>query len=371
VCRAELIDPQTAVFWYKLFELTPTMYVTRALVGINVAVFVVMVASGVSLTNPTTEALWRWGANFGPKTLAGEWWRLLTCTFLHIGVIHLAFNMWVLTVSGRFVERMFGHVGFLLLYLISGLGGSLTSLIWHPDVTSAGASGAIFGIYGGLLGVVWRQSASIPAPALAGLKKSGIMFLVLNLVIGLSLPNIDLGAHLGGLVTGFFCGLVLSVPFTPEGAAQRPARNALTAVLGIVLVAGGVLLASAVLTDWANVERELERFGETERRLLDTYSAAQQRAAAGEITDAALTDVVERDVLPQWRDATARLAPYAQLSGPVGRRVTAWIDYMRLREEAWELFVRARREVDPAKAEQARQKFRRADETRQQLMSGR
>ncbi|MBN9119933.1 MAG: rhomboid family intramembrane serine protease [Planctomycetes bacterium] len=363
----EATDERTARFWLTLFGLTPHAYVTRALVGVNLAVFVAMIASGVSASNPTSEDLLRWGADFEPKTLDGEWWRIFTCVFVHIGVIHVAFNMWVLAVSGRLMERMLGNTGFLLLYLISGLGGSLASLLWHPDLVSAGASGAIFGIYGGLLGVLQKQYASIPTAALAGLKHSGVTFLVLNLILGLSQPNIDMAAHVGGFITGFFCGLLLSRPFTPEGAAGRPAQNILTAGLGAAAIVSGAMLVSAVRPSGAEAARELERFEATERRALDTYNAAVAKADRGEITDAALAAVVERDVLPEWRATRERLAAQTGTPDDLGKRVAALVEYMRLRQEGWELFVQSVRQGDAAKGERSREKHRLADEAAKRL----
>ena len=93
-----------------------------------------------------------WGANFGPKTMDGQWWRLFTSMFLHFGIIHIGFNMWVLWNVGRLVERLVGNFGFALLYVVSGLLGSVASLAWNPTTISAGASGAVFGVVGALIG---------------------------------------------------------------------------------------------------------------------------------------------------------------------------------------------------------------------------
>ena len=364
-------DEQAARFWLTLFELTPRVYVTRALVALNVIVFVVMVASGVSATNPTPQVLVRWGALFGPLTLDGEWWRLLTCTFLHIGVIHLLLNMWVLATGGPIVERMVGNVGFLLLYLISGLGGSLAALLWSPNVVAAGASGAVFGVFGALLGVLRKQRGSIPGAALAGLKNFGVSFLLVNLLFGFSVPNISMSAHAGGAATGFLCGLVLSQPFTPEGAAARARQNVLTGVMGAVAVVLGALLVSTFRTNEAEVDRDLERVAAVEQRVLDTYNAATARADRGEITELELAAIVERDVLPEWRSAIGRLAAHAQVPGPLGKHLAAVIGYMRLRQEGWELFVQAVREQSTAKGERSRDKHRLADEALKQLVLAR
>src|SRR5689334_18667309 len=119
---------------------TPAVYLSTLLVAANVAVYVLMVARGVHALSPTTDDLIRCGANYGPMTQAGQWWRLFTSAFVHIGLIHLAMNMIVLWTGGHLIERLFGQVSFAALYAISALGGSLTSVAIHPMTTSAGAS---------------------------------------------------------------------------------------------------------------------------------------------------------------------------------------------------------------------------------------
>ena len=141
------------------------------------------------LFSPRGETLVAWGANYGPLTLDGQWWRLLTCTFVHIGIIHIGLNMWVLWDIGQLVERLTGNVGFLLLYLLSGLFGSLASVYWNPEVLSAGASGAVFGAFGGLMGFVLLRGDSIPKSILGPLRNSGTSFLFYNLIFGFSITK--------------------------------------------------------------------------------------------------------------------------------------------------------------------------------------
>lgn len=367
------VDPDAerlAAFWRTLTELTPRVYVVWVLIAINVAVFVLMIASGVSATKPTVLQLLAWGANFGPDTLGGEWWRLLTCTFVHIGIIHIAMNMWVLAVVGPLVARMVGNVGFLLLYLIAGLGGSLASLLWNPDIASAGASGAVFGVYGALLGLLQQQRGAVPPAALAGLRSSGLGFLGYNLIFGLAQPNIDMAAHLGGLAVGYVCGLVLSRPFTPEGVAARPVRNVLTVWLGVVFVVIGALGASVRHAGTAQTQTELEHFAATEEKVLDAYKSAATKFDRGEMTDAALADLVERDVLAEWRDTRSRLAALKDLPAHQQGKVAEVIEYMRLRQEGWELLVQALREGNQEKMRQAQEKQRRAQEAVKRLTGG-
>jgi membrane associated rhomboid family serine protease len=223
------------------------------LVGLNAAVFVVMVLSGVSPSRPTTLSLVRWGAEFGPLTTSGEWWRMLTNTFIHIGIIHIAMNMYGLWQVGFLVERLLGNGRFLVTYLLAGLAGSYASLVVHPDVVSAGASGAIFGVFGALVGYLARHRGSIPKPMLKGLVNRSLTFVVLNLVLGLQIRGIDLAAHGGGFACGVLCALLLARPLTGTPATElarggtdgrgqgRPLdwRGPLLAlVVGLVILAG-------------------------------------------------------------------------------------------------------------------------------------
>jgi tetratricopeptide (TPR) repeat protein len=228
-------------FRRALAELTPRLLVTPALVAVNVLVFLAMVASGVGAFDPSPEALLAWGAGYTSLTARGEWWRLLTSNFLHFGLLHLAMNMWVLWDAGRLVERAFGNAGFLVLCLASGLLGSVTSHFFNPDIVCAGASGAVFGVYGALLGFLLRCRGSIPAKALQGLTKSGATFLAYNLLYGFTHQGIDVAAHVGGLGAGFLCGVAMALPLTREALAGRRVRTRLVAAGAAVLV----LLGSA------------------------------------------------------------------------------------------------------------------------------
>ncbi len=188
----------------------PTPVVTYTLIALNALVFVAMVLSGISLTNPTAEQVFAWGANYGPATMHGQWWRLLTACFLHFGIIHIALNMYVFYQVGPFTELLYGRAKYLALYILAGLGGSLLSLIIHPDIVSAGASGAIFGVYGGLLAFVAVRRSVFSKQGAQQLVKSSLIFIGINLVYGFSNPEIDLSGHIGGIITGFLVGCILA-----------------------------------------------------------------------------------------------------------------------------------------------------------------
>src|ERR1700687_782312 len=121
-----------------------SMVVTQAIFGLNVAVFVAMLLPG-------GQEIGALGANFGPATIGGEWWRLLTSVFVHGGLLHIAFNMWCLWNLGALCESLYGRWTYPAIYLICGVGASLASAAWHPHTPSVGASGAIFGLAGALI----------------------------------------------------------------------------------------------------------------------------------------------------------------------------------------------------------------------------
>lgn len=184
--------------------------VTIALIGINIAVYLAMVLRGISPISPTTLAMLNWGANYGPLTVHGQWWRLLTSTFLHFGIIHIGFNMFVLYQVGLFTEQLFGGPLYLLLYLFAGVGSSFLSLLLHPFVVSAGASGAIFGVYGALLAFLLVNRRSLVSEGVKSVTRSVFIFLGYNLIFGLADRHTDLTAHVAGLALGFLAGLPLA-----------------------------------------------------------------------------------------------------------------------------------------------------------------
>ena len=218
----------------------PHRYITLTILILNVAIFLAMVFAGVPFLSPTAAQVLPWGANFGPLTTSGEWWRLLTTCFLHSGVIHIAMNMFILFQIGFFTEMLFGSARYLLLYLFAGIGGNIAGLYFHPLVTGAGASGAIFGIYGGLLAFLLIRRGVVPREGALSIAKSAGIFLVYNLIYGLTSPTTDLVAHGAGLLIGFVVGCLYAWSLEPVPASLRNAR-----AVGVTLFAGIVTFAAA------------------------------------------------------------------------------------------------------------------------------
>lgn|GEM_PF-3149022 len=216
---------------------------TLALVAANLAVFVLTVVSGISPLQPTVQQLLRWGANWGPLSLGTQPWRLLTSNYLHIGIIHLFFNMWCLWNLGALAERVFDGWTYFLVYTLSGFGGSLASLWWHPMVIGAGASGAIFGLAGALIAALYLGKLPIPKEAIQKTLKSLLLFAGYNLFFGLS-AGIDNSAHLGGLLTGLAAGALLARFMPSPEEVWKSWRNKVLIAIALVLLAGAVYLRS-------------------------------------------------------------------------------------------------------------------------------
>ena len=217
---------------------------TYALLAINIVIFIAMVASGISFITPQPDQVLHWGADYGPYTLSGQYWRLITSMFLHFGIIHIFGNMWCLWSLGRLAEKLLGSMSLVGIYLMTGIGASLLSLSWNPMRVSAGASGAIFGIAGALISVLYFGKLGLQPEGVKKLLGYVVRFAFLNLLFGLQ-GHIDNMAHLGGLVTGLLIGFFLARTFN-SAPEERPARQRMIfAVSAVVLVALFVPVAKA------------------------------------------------------------------------------------------------------------------------------
>jgi membrane associated rhomboid family serine protease len=214
------------------------MPVTSVLVGLNVLVFALMTLFGVSPVSPEIEQLKTWGADWGPLTLtANQYWRILTSNYVHIGIIHIALNMWCLWNLGALAERIFDRWTYVLTYTACGIGGSIVGLWWSPTLVAAGASGAIFGIAGALIAALYLGRLPVPPSAIKATLRSLLSFAGYNLFFGAVVPGISNAAHLGGLVTGLGLGAVLA----PRLTAPPDERNSWRRL--VFIVAGGLLFA--------------------------------------------------------------------------------------------------------------------------------
>lgn len=180
--------------------------VTYIIMAICIVLFIMMEVFSGGSTNGST--LLKYGANLDVLVKEGEYYRLFTCMFLHIGIMHLACNMYSLYVVGREVESLFGKIKYIIIYVLSGIFGSIMSIAFTHNTISAGASGAIFGLLGALLyfGIHYRTYLG------DAIKRSVIPIIVINLLIGFFSEGIDLAAHIGGLVGGVLVAMMVGIP---------------------------------------------------------------------------------------------------------------------------------------------------------------
>lgn len=181
-------------------------YATSLILDLNILVFLIMVFSGVHLLYPNGSELLQWGANRRFETTGGEWWRLFTSMFLHGGFMHLFLNIYGLLIAAIFVEPLLGRKNYLILYILSGLCGSIASIWWYENTISVGASGAIFGLYGAILGLLLTNA--FPCEGKKGIFMMFGIYVGINLLVGLT-GGIDNAAHLGGLFSGALIGIML------------------------------------------------------------------------------------------------------------------------------------------------------------------
>lgn len=180
--------------------------VTYIIMAICIVLFIMMEVFSGGSTNSLT--LLKYGANLDVLVKEGEYYRLFTCMFLHIGIMHLACNMYSLYVVGREVESLFGKIKYIIIYVLSGIFGSIMSIAFTHNTISAGASGAIFGLLGALLyfGIHYRTYLG------DAIKRSVIPIIVINLLIGFFSEGIDLAAQIGGLVGGVLVAMMVGIP---------------------------------------------------------------------------------------------------------------------------------------------------------------
>jgi membrane associated rhomboid family serine protease len=172
--------------------------VTRALIALNVIVYLITAVQGNGINNPGGTLF----ANFwldGPDVAQGGWWRLITAAFLHASILHIGFNMYVLYAIGSHVEQYLGRARFLALYLVAGLAGSAGALVLTPLSVTVGASGAIFGMLGAWLIIEWQTTGRLAGNAMT--------WIVINLALSFAIANISIGGHVGGLIGGILVTL--------------------------------------------------------------------------------------------------------------------------------------------------------------------
>jgi membrane associated rhomboid family serine protease len=223
---------RTAVKTMRSIAVDPA--VTYALIAINVLVYVGTSTGGSALGGSSVGKVYIDFALDGPDVAAGDWWRLITSGFLHYGLLHIAMNMYILWWLGRELEPSLGHVRFAALYFASLLCGSFGALLLSPDTLTAGASGAIFGLFGAAFMIGRARGIDV--------MRNGIGPLIaFNLVFTFVVSNVSIGGHLGGLIGGGLAGAAIEYVGRRRGSPLP--GLAVCAVLGAAAVAGSFAVA--------------------------------------------------------------------------------------------------------------------------------
>jgi rhomboid protease GluP len=285
-----------------------------------------MLFKGVSFWEPAVEDLVTWGGNYYPLTASGEYWRLLTHLFVHIGVVHLAMNLYALYFIGTYLEPLAGRWRMLLLFVLTGLVAGVVSIWWSDNRVSAGASGGLFGLIGVLLALLVTGTAG--KEMRAALLTNLCIYAGINLVMGLQ-ENIDNAAHSGGLVSGFLLGLLVA------GEHRWPSVTRWLRTGGVALP---LLLITGFLLRYPFVKPFSYYAVMQEVAILDR-DASWPFSNIDDKSKQQMAGEMERVSIPKWTEATTLMQGVnpAQIDSPFRKMHVLLQDYMhmRLREAAF------------------------------------
>jgi membrane associated rhomboid family serine protease len=338
---------------------TGRLLVTPVLVAINVMVVAGILFSAGAIGDPDT--LLAWGGSLGPRTTNGEWWRLVTSTFVHAGTLHLLVNVAVLIQVGVVLERLAGRLAFAGVYVAGSVFAGLVNLSSHPLVATSGASAAIFGLYGLLLASVFWQlfqrraeepssdegdgegenddAASTAVMPLRWMKRIGAGAAIFFLYSALN--GFVHTAEWAALLAGVMSGLVLG-----RGVGGEEPKTSRAAA--VMAVAAAIAIAFAVpLRGIADVKPEIVNVFATEERTVAVYRDASDAFARGRLTADALAQLAERTILFELQAADARLAALKNVPPEQQALVADARAYLRLRGESWQARAAAIRKTNP------------------------
>ena len=315
----------------SLFVPRKGYFITPLLVDINIAVFMLMAHSGASPFSPDIQTLLNWGANVRSLTLDGQWWRIITCCFVHIGIFHLLLNMYALLYIGVLLEPQLGRGRFATAYLLTGIMASVASLYWHENTVSAGASGAIFGMYGVFLALL--TTSLIKKTSRNALLISIGIFVGYNLLYGMR-GGVDNAAHVGGLVSGMIIGYLYYPGLRKPG---RPALLYSTIAVAILLVVATSILAfEKIPNDYGVYERKMHSFAGYEKKALDVV-----RHLTNDTSRNAQFHAINDSGIFYWDQCLRVLDEASRLNIPMQakKRTDALIRYCNLRIQSYRYFA--------------------------------
>lgn len=338
--------------------------VTLVLLAGNILIFLAMLAYGASLWHTSTAVPLAWGANFGPATQDGQWWRLGSAMFLHFGIVHLALNMWALWDVGRLLEQVYGSWRFLLLYLGSGVIGNLLSLVIQGNqAVSGGASGAIFGLYGALVLFLWRERRQVEPGEFRWMFGAASVFIVFALVMGQLITGIDNSAHVGGLLSGALLGVGLSRPWTWNSPRNRKLRFAALALVALA-VAGMMAFVPAPsyrLGEEMMARAAISRFLLLDQRVSQEWESILGKGQEKRLGFDQLADQIDSAVTSAYLESFEDLsALHLDTAAPSARALEIMRRYAELRSNASQALSEGLRNRDAAQIRAALQTARHA-----------
>jgi rhomboid protease GluP len=321
---------EATAFKLHLREVTPRVWLVPTIIAVDVALYMLMVYGRGDRNLPFEGSLIWWGGNFGPKTLGGQPWRLLTYAFLHAGRVHLIANMVALVSVGVAVERIYGQLRLAVICLCAAVCGGLASALVHPQLVSVGASGVVFGVYGALLVFLLRRRKAVSILVLSTPSWVIGCLMAYNVWNGATDPSVDFAAHVGGLLGGLVAGAWLVQPLDAPRApgGRRPgiavaALAALSVVTVIVLPRPPDLLATIL------------EFGEVESRVVDEYNTLADQSGQGALTAADFAAKIDAAIVPPWHEARLRLIVPKRWTESERKRVDRMAEYAEAREQQW------------------------------------
>ncbi|HEX5127263.1 MAG TPA: rhomboid family intramembrane serine protease [Rhodocyclaceae bacterium] len=333
--EAEFID--------ALHARMPRVPVTLTIILLCVLVYLVEAIAGHSLWTIPSNVLLSLGANFAPAVQSGEAWRLVASMFLHGSPLHIGLNMWALWQIGQLAERLYGRLGFVLIYLGAGLMGSLASDWWKAGTVSVGASGAIFGAGGALLAYVIVQRGAMPLTILRELRSGVLAFIGYSLIAGFVIPGIDNGAHIGGLLGGTLLGAGLARPVhEPLRAMWRHAQAWLAILFSVAVGAALWHTAPQVAKTYQQhigFEQVAHDFGLRELGLEQQLQTIMAALKARQLSPHEAANQLNDELAVSWEKQVERLATEDVPLADVSRRQML-VEYAVLRRDAIRLLAR-------------------------------
>lgn len=338
--------------------------VTLGLLASNIVVFLITLAYGAGLWHNSNGVQLAWGANFGPATQDGQWWRLVSAMFLHFGIVHLGLNMWALWDVGRLVERLHGRLRFAALYLGGGVAGNLLSLVVQGNrAISGGASGAIFGLYGALLVFLWRERKHVDRREFRWLFGAATVFTLATLGMGLLVPGIDNAAHIGGLVSGALLGRVLARPWGKESPRRQAGQWIAAALWGMATVALVTHIPAPIyrMGEELRAREAIRQFLDEDRRISKRWDDILNTGRKDKVTFEQLAGRIDADVTSDYQESFEQLSALnLGVGAPSAKTLETLRNYAALRGEASHALAEGLRAKDPVKIRLALETARQA-----------